>query len=458
MSFINTAFNPSTGNTDDSIMHIATDVMSAGVADLVAGDGLVTQNGAPNKSVNIAAGVFYVPSDTFAKNAGVLKYWRVQSSDTENVVITDNVSGNPRIDIICVKVDPSAAVSARGIDSVSMVAVAGTPAASPVAPAVPANHLKLAEVAVANGFASITTANITDKRSQISMLNISGPSGFLINGQIVPTVSSNNLTVAIKTMAGNDPSPEEPVFVRINNKVHKITAALSVTKNAGTNYFAAGSAELATKEIDYFVYLGYNTTDGVTIGFSRRPDAEQYSDFSATATNEGYCAISTITNAAAGDYYEVIGRFAATLSAGAGYTWTVPTFTAINLINEPIFETRNTLVWVPTITGFSSNPTNTINYYQIVRKACKLFIRQGTDGTSNATSFTMTLPFSSVTTANYAEIIPTIVDDNGTPQLGRVAILGSGPTTIIVNPTAAGGNFTASGGKRVQTVHVEYFI
>jgi hypothetical protein len=31
--------------------------------------------------------------------------------------------------------------------------------------------------------------------------------------------------------------------------------------NAGTNWFNAGSTELATKEIDYFTYIGFNTTD-----------------------------------------------------------------------------------------------------------------------------------------------------------------------------------------------------
>ena len=175
------------------------------------------------------------------------------------------------------------------------------------------------------------------------------PQGFLINGKLSVTVASNNLTVAIKTLAGTDPSATDPVYIRINDTVRTITSALSVTKNAGTNWCNAGSAELATKEIDYFVYLGYNATDGVVIGFSRKPWGTRYGDFSTTSTNEGYCAISTITNAVAGDYYELIGRFAATLSAGAGYTWTVPTFTAVNLINRPIYETRY-LSWQPVYT------------------------------------------------------------------------------------------------------------
>lgn len=188
------------------------------------------------------------------------------------------------------------------------------------------------------------------------------PQGFLINGKISPTVSNSDLILAIKTLSGGDPSATDPVYVRIGDTIRSITSALAVTAADGTNWFAAGSTELATKEIDYFAYLGYNATDGVVLGFSRYPGASQYSDFSTTQTNEKFCRISTITTAAATDYYEVVGRFAATLSAGAGYTWTVPTYTAINLIQRPIYETRK-LSWAATYTcsGSMTFGTLTVN-------------------------------------------------------------------------------------------------
>lgn len=219
------------------------------------------------------------------------------------------------------------------------------------------------------------------------------PQGTLVNGKIVPSVDSNNLTVAIKTFSGNDPSATNPVYCRIGDTIRSITSALSVTKNAATNWCNAGSAELATREIDYFVYLGYNATDGVVIGFSRIPYANEYDDFSATTTNEKYCAISTITNAAAGDDYEVIGRFAATLSAGAGYTWSVPTFTAKNLIQRPIYESR-VLSIAPVFVGFSTNPTVAFTY-KIHYNECFLdYAFVSASGTSNAATFSETLPFS----------------------------------------------------------------
>lgn len=95
---------------------------------------------------------------------------------------------------------------------------------------------------------------------------------------------------------------------------------------------------MATYEVDLFAYLGYNATDGVVIGFARIPYAQQYSDFSGTATAEKYAKISTITNAAGTDAYEVIGRFAATLNGSS--QWSVPTYTPTNLIQRPIYYTR----------------------------------------------------------------------------------------------------------------------
>lgn len=232
--------------------------------------------------------------------------------------------------------------------------------------------------------------------SDRNLTNLVTPQGFLINGRVVPSVSSNNLTVAIKTLSGGNPSASDPVFVRIGNTMRTITAALSVTKNAGTNWCNAGSSELATKEIDYFVYLGYNATDGVVIGFSRIPYPKEYSQFSATSTNERYCAISTITTAASGDDYELIGRFAATLSAGAGYTWSVPTFTNINLINRPIYSTR-WLEWNPTYTGNGSltfgSVTNDVVRYRITEDTLNFQLRaNGTTGGVDNTTLYFTWP------------------------------------------------------------------
>jgi hypothetical protein len=206
-----------------------------------------------------------------------------------------------------------------------------------------------------------------------------------------------------------------------------------------------GSAEHATQDVDLFAYLGYNATDGITIGFSRIPYALKYSDFSATTTNDKYCAISTITNAASTDPYVVIGRFNATLSATAAFNWSIPA-TAV-VVQRPIFNTR-WLVYDPSPTGFSAVPTQTTYRYMLSPHKCELQYYQNSPGTSNATTMTATAPITSATLSNnnsgalsYAQV------NNGalTTTPGR-ALLPTNSTTITfgLNPSASGGYTAAS--------------
>lgn len=158
-------------------------VGTAGVLDKAGGNFTVTQFGTPNKSVNVAAGFAYVPNSAYSIGSGNARYWPFRSSATENVTIPDNASGNPRIDRICLKVDTGASPGVRGTGSASVVCVTGTAAGSPSAPATPNDHLSLALIAVANGFSSIVTANITDDRAQALISNAVGNPG---SGSLLP--------------------------------------------------------------------------------------------------------------------------------------------------------------------------------------------------------------------------------------------------------------------------------
>lgn len=253
------------------------------------------------------------------------------------------------------------------------------------------------------------TQELTNKTiGTTNLISFNSPEGFLINGKIVPSVASSNLTVAIKGMDGNDPSASNPVYCRIGGTVRTITSALSVTFTAGYNAFGGAGSGISTIETDYFVYLGYNATDGVVVGFARIPYANLYSDFSTAVDNERYCKISTITTADASDTYVNIGRFAATLSGGAGWAWTVPTFTSANLIQRPIYETRK-LSFVPTAAGTASmtwsTTTTTRNYYKIVGSNIMTDIQLvGTTGGSASSGVTIVLPFTPSTTSSYMPI------------------------------------------------------
>ena len=94
--------------------------------------------------------------------ACVRGHWYENTAE-ETVAIAANASGNPRIDRVVLRLDPSA-------NSIVLAVVQGTPAGSPSAPSltqtdVGTYELTLAKVAVANGASTITAGNVTDERA-----------------------------------------------------------------------------------------------------------------------------------------------------------------------------------------------------------------------------------------------------------------------------------------------------
>ncbi len=281
--------------------------------------------------------------------------------------------------------------------------------------------------------------------------SLNAPQGFLLNGKIARTVATNNLTVAIKTLAGTDPTTDNPVYVRIGDTIRAITTALSVTKNAGTNWCNAGTNGLATFEIDYFVYLGYNTVDGVVIGFSRIPYATTYNDFNTTPADEKYAAISTITNATTTDEYEVVGRFNATLSASALYNWSVPATSVI--VNRPIFTTRR-LSYSPVYTNLTLGNGTSTGQYIINGRKCNVQTRVlfGSTTSIGGTAISLTSPMKIIQVPALEQIFYGTVrcNDNGVASYtGLLQSSGVGhflPTIMVTTGTyssAAGITTTA---------------
>jgi len=124
----------------------------------------VTQNSPAGMSVLVDSGWAAIVGTTQA-NMGV--YVSYNDASTTATITTANAS-NPRIDRVCLTV--SDAYYTGSLNQVAINVVAGTPAASPVAPATPDNSISLATVAVGAGVTSILTANITDTRVETTTL------------------------------------------------------------------------------------------------------------------------------------------------------------------------------------------------------------------------------------------------------------------------------------------------
>lgn len=133
-------------------------VTRGGVALGIGGNLQVTQNGAPNMSVNVASGQIYIPGTEGSKQAT----YSCVNDATKNVTITAADGTNPRIDLIVAKVQDT--LYSGAVNSWSIVVVTGTPAGSPAVPSQPANSIAIGQVLVGAGVTSIVTGNITDRR------------------------------------------------------------------------------------------------------------------------------------------------------------------------------------------------------------------------------------------------------------------------------------------------------
>jgi len=276
--------------------------------------------------------------------------------------------------------------------------------------------------------------------------------GMMLNGRLSVTATSDGLTVGLHTLADIDPTSDDPVIARIGDAVHSISAPLSVTLANGTNWFNSGSAELAAQEVDYFPYLGYNDTNGVVIGPARIPYANRYDDFSTSDDSEKHCEISNTSDATSSDYYEVIGRFAAILSCSSdGYVWTVPTFTAKNLINRPIYESR-WLTYAPTPSAdgamtYTSVTANAAKYKVSDGKVDLQVKLNGTTGGSASGTIKFTAPFTNSLSQSITIGAAMILDNSAYVFGGSMLISAS---NVVNNTRYDGANFTLGANEGVN--------
>lgn len=150
----------------------------------------------PSANIEVTAGSALVNGTLFISDA------------TETLAVTTNGSGNARIDTVILSKDFTA-------QTVRLVVKAGTPAASPVPPSLTqtANvlwEIPLYDIAVANGFLTITAADLTPRAEYANaadgvyldmVLNNSG--GELNTGDVVVWDTSANRAVTTTTSGSN---------------------------------------------------------------------------------------------------------------------------------------------------------------------------------------------------------------------------------------------------------------
>lgn len=212
-----TAIPPTGVDTGDWTGFTTDIVENGGVVDLAGGDLLVTQLGTPGMAVQVAPGTVYVENDSHTANSFENFVFQVVQDATVQLNISSNNSGSTRIDLICQKVDVVTSPNDTASNVQELVIVEGTPGGG--APATPAYHELLTEVTVADSASTITNANISDERRQVTL-----KSQFLPSDTVTTTGTQTLTNKRITKRVGTVTSSTTPTPSADNHDVYTVTA------------------------------------------------------------------------------------------------------------------------------------------------------------------------------------------------------------------------------------------
>lgn len=158
-------------------------LFAEGVLDVQGGQLAVTAT--TGLTLNVAAGAYVVKGDDVIGQGSF--YGRNLAPGT-TVTLAAAPATNSRIDLIVVKVN-DAESTGQTTNNAAPTVITGVTAATPAVPALPGSAIPLAQVLVAAGTSTITSANITDLRTQ------SGGASLKIGTTAVPLTTTQRLAL-----------------------------------------------------------------------------------------------------------------------------------------------------------------------------------------------------------------------------------------------------------------------
>ena len=189
----------------------------------------VTENSPAGMSVRVALGWAAIVGTT-TTNMGV---YTIFNDATETLTITTANPTNPRIDLVCATVRDAFYSGAN--NDVILQVIAGTPAGSPVAPALPANSISLATIAVGAAVTQINTANITNTRVNVTsnlpvgdLTEVQGGTGITVTSPTGPIPSVAIDATVVTTLTGTQ--------TLTNKTLTDAKINLAINAQTGTTY------------------------------------------------------------------------------------------------------------------------------------------------------------------------------------------------------------------------------
>ena len=171
-----------------------TDLIGEGVVGTITNTGgvapatgafAVNAQGTPAMAVDVSSGVAYVTATPTGQNSQNL---RIRSTATEEVVISANSTGSTKYDWIYLSVSATnAANPAVNGDNVTTLVTSRSTSSASDDGTPPTYGILLAKVTVANGASSITNANITDARNNITVPVASVDTAQIVAGAVDTT-------------------------------------------------------------------------------------------------------------------------------------------------------------------------------------------------------------------------------------------------------------------------------
>lgn len=170
----------------------------------VCGEGVVTmdsfvvaESDTPGQSVQVSPGRAWVNNDEATDGP-----YFVLSTDIETLEIAPNASGSSRFDTILLRVCDSEFSAFSS--AFTLVVNQGTPGgAAPSPPSDGCSYYQLAQILVANGFTTITDANISDSRGPYRVCSNQGP--YVTLEATAATSPTGETTVALANNVHLDP-------------------------------------------------------------------------------------------------------------------------------------------------------------------------------------------------------------------------------------------------------------